>query len=138
MLDANVYGKIHGICLKSITQDEIETYLEVKEEMKNPYGMVHGGLMFMLADSTCGMLCRIDGRRYVTLNADIRYLQSGRSGTITAKGRMVRRGKSTAVVTADVLTEDGTLLSQATFTMYCLDQDLVPFESGEPAGIEKK
>ena len=131
LLEANTYGKIHGIRLVSISEDDIETSLEVKDEMKNPYGMVHGGLMFMLADSTSGMLCRIDGRRYVTLNADIRYLQSGKSGIITSKAHIVRRGKSTAVVAADVIGEDGTLLSQATFTMYCLDQNKKPFASEE-------
>jgi acyl-CoA thioesterase len=74
-------------------------------------------------DTTAGATARADGRKYVTLNASVNYLRSGRSGRITAVGRLVRRGRSVTVVDVSVTDEAGKLLTTGTLTMFCVDSD---------------
>ena len=129
LLEANLYGTRHGIQLVFVTEEASEMTLELAEDMKNPYGMAHGGVLFTLMDTAAGVLSRVDGRRYVTLNGDIHYLQSSLSGRIRAAAQIRRRGRSTAIIETVATSEDGTELASATFTMYCLDQDKKPFET---------
>ncbi len=128
LLNANLYGVANHIGLSSITEDEVVAYVDLSDEQKNPYGLAHGGVYFTLMDSACGMLARVDGRRYVTLDAQIHYLMSTKTGRITGTGHIVRRGRSTTVVEMTIRDEHGTALTNGTVTMYCLDPDKKPFK----------
>ena len=59
------------------------------------------------------------GRAGVTLNASINYLRPGKNGkALIAKTREIKNGRTTAVYGVDVTDEDGTVVADATFTMY--------------------
>ena len=64
----------------------------------NPYGIVHGGLIFGLGDTVMGMVASSDGRPAVTQNSTINYLKPATTEYIIAKGEMIKRGKTTAYI----------------------------------------
>ena len=115
----NAFALYNGIQISSPGPDLGEAGLEVGPNALNPYGMLHGGVYYTLADCACGSACRTDGRRYVTLHGEIDYIRSGRSGHVTARASVRHRGRTTCLTTADILDEDGTLRASGTVPLFC-------------------
>ena len=127
LLQKNNYARVNGLHVESISRQEIVVTAELTDTVKNLYGRVHGGMLFLMADSAAGILARADGRRYVTLNADIHFLRTADHGKLSAHGTVVRRGHTTCVVDMEILDEDGQLLAKSTVTMYCTTPDSTEF-----------
>lgn len=66
----------------------------------NPGGVVHGGALFTLLDSSMGSALRTlrPSRTSVAIEVHVRYLQPVVSGRVRAEGRVVRRGRAIAVM----------------------------------------
>jgi len=95
--------------------------LEINENMLNVHNMVHGGVLFTLADSTSGAACVSYGKKIVTLSSSINFLKSVDSGTLIATGNVVHNGSSTMVVDVEVRRqEDDILLVTSSFTMFVI------------------
>ena len=95
-----------------------ELSLKITENMLNAHDMVHGGVIFTLADSTSGAACVSYGKKIVTLSASINFVDNG---TMIATGEVVHNGNSTMVVDVRVTRqEDDKLLATASFTMFVI------------------
>ncbi len=98
--------------------------LPVGETHKNLYGIVHGGLLATLMDSACGVamgsLLR-EGESLVTLDLRINYLSPVRTGTLTAEGKAVHRGRKTGVAEASILDDAGRLVARGGATTFFQD-----------------
>jgi acyl-CoA thioesterase len=93
--------------------------MEVGSEHGNIYGNVHGGAIASLADSACGLSLIIrlhEGEFAVTQNLIVNYLKPAPIGVMTARGWIVHRGKTTAVLEADLFSESGDLVAHAQTT----------------------
>ena len=97
--------------------------LDIRSESKNPYGMVHGGALYTMADDAAGSAVHTDGRHYVTQHGDLHFLKNQDSGTIRAEGRVRRRGKATCLAQVDITNEAGELLATGQFSYFCIDQE---------------
>lgn len=65
--------------------------------------------------------CALTATRVVTLTGTVNYLVAGKeSSCLLAKARVVRKGGHTAVVSAEVFDDKGTLLANGSFTFYVL------------------
>jgi uncharacterized protein (TIGR00369 family) len=88
------------------------------EEMGNPVGNAHGGMVAALVDDVAGMalISTFDepiGAPTVSLRVD--YLHAMPIGpTYTARGEIMRRGKATAVVDVNVYDRDERLMARGT------------------------
>ncbi len=118
---ANPYFAMHGFRVTALAEDSITLSVELRKDMKNPYGTAHGGVYFTMADCCAGITARTDGRTYVTMDAHIHYLKGTSSGVLTAVSRVIRRGRHSAVIAVDEFDGDGELLVTVTVTMYCVD-----------------
>ena len=99
--------------------------LNIRPESKNPYGMVHGGAIYTMADNATGFAAHTDGRNYVTQTSALHFLRNQPEGEIQADARVRHRGRSTCLVTVDILGEDETLLATGEFTFFCVDAKLM-------------
>ncbi len=98
-----------------------ELSLRVTENMLNAHNMVHGGVIFTLADSASGAACVSYGKKIVTLSSSINFLKSVDSGTMIATGEVVHNGNSTMVVDVTVTRQEyDKLLATASFTMFVI------------------
>ena len=123
MLQNIPYIQFNGIVIDRIGMEKSVLHVDMRHELENPYGMAHGGLLFTLVDTVGGVTARADGRKYVTMDASIHYLQSARKGRITATSHTVRRGRTVTVVDVNVTDEEERLLARGTVTMFCLDAE---------------
>lgn len=119
----NKFMKYNNIKFTCIKENYAETELEISENSLNPYGIVHGGIYYTMADCTAGAAARSTGRKYVTLNSSFNFIKSVSKGKIKSVSYMVHRGKSTCVVRVDVIDEKETILAEGLFTMFCIENE---------------
>jgi len=84
--------------------------IQVDERLMHPQQIVHGGVIFTLADTAMSMalLSVIPvGTRFGTLEAKINFLLPVRTGELLAEAAIVHRGRSTAVLEATVYNING-------------------------------
>lgn len=100
--------------------------VEVKlvQESLNPLGMAHGGLIFTLCDVATGVAARTGGRITVTLDSNIHFLRRAKdTEKLVARGRVVKEGRTTGLVTAEVFNDEGKLIATADMTVYYVDEN---------------
>ena len=123
--EANAFMKHNYIEIESVEQDHAVIRLDVRPESKNPYGMVHGGAIYTMADNATGTAVHTDGRHYVTQTSALHFLRNQSGGVVRAEAWVRHRGRSTSLVNVDITGEDGRLLATGEFTFFCVDKDLL-------------
>jgi acyl-CoA thioesterase len=83
--------------------------IDVEPHHMNTFGVVHGGVLFTLADTGMGaalvpMLA--EGERCATIEAKINYLRSTRAGRLECLCEVVHKGKTVAHIEARVMAGD--------------------------------
>ena len=119
---ANPFPRYNHIQLSVLENDYVEVYVDLEPESMNYAGAVHGGLFFTMADFCAATTARTDGRKYVTLGAEVHYLKNVKEGRVTAKSRVVHRGRTSVLVDVDVFSEEEVLLFSARVTMFCVGE----------------
>lgn len=119
----NAYMIHSGITVLTVAPDRVTAQAVIGPDSLNAGGGLHGGVYFTLADAASGVLCRADGRKYVTECADIRFLKGVREGIITANAVLIRRGRRSCVVQVDITDSDGNLLALFTANFACIGDD---------------
>lgn len=102
--------------LESIDKGTATISLEVKKDMTNPYGNIHGGMMAMLMDEVIGLaVVSLDTKNfYTSLNLNVDFLYAIKGGErLKAISKVVRAGKKIIHVTCDVYDMNNTLLGKA-------------------------
>lgn len=124
-LQANAFMLHNYIEMESVEPDCAVFRLNIRPESKNPYGMVHGGAIYTLADNATGSAAHTDGRFYVTQTSALHFLRNQSEGTVRAEAHVRHRGRSTCLVAVDITGEGGTLIATGEFTFFCVDKNLM-------------
>jgi uncharacterized protein (TIGR00369 family) len=93
-------------------------------EWVNPTGVLHGGVLMGLADSSMGMtMCSLLGAGQAGTNTDLqmRFLRPTTAGRLRATTRVVRRGNRTIVLECDVTDAAAKLVARASSMFLVLD-----------------
>lgn len=123
MLDRGMPREL-GIHFVELEVGHVRAEMPIADKHTNVYGMVHGGAIYTLADTTTGFAARTYGGRVVTLNGSMNYLTgSPKTTKIYCEGNVIRHGRKTVVVSAEVYDEFGTLMANGSFTLYVLETD---------------
>lgn len=95
---ADRFGSWLGVeCIK-IQPGYCKLQMTVREEMTNPLGITHGGVVFSLADTAFGYACNAGRKQSVALDVSISFIKASRAGDIlTAETQEVHNGKTTGV-----------------------------------------
>lgn len=121
----NAFMLHNHIELESVDKDRAVFKLDIRPESCNPYGMIHGGAIYTLADNATGTAAHSDGRYYVTQTSALHFLRNQSRGTVRATAWVRHRGKSTVLTSVDITGEDGKLLATGEFTFFCVDKSLM-------------
>lgn len=120
-LSRNAFMAYNHMELEAVEPDRAVFRLAIRPESRNPYGTVHGGALYALADNAAGAAVHTDGRTYVTQAGTLHFLRNQREGTVRAEGRVRYRGGSTCLAEVDLTGEGGVLLATGEFTFFRVD-----------------
>ena len=112
-----------GIEFTEIGDDWIRARVPVDSRTIQPYGLLHGGVSVVLAEtlgSTGAHFSSPEGHRCVGLDINANHLRGVTSGWVTATARPVHRGKTTQVWQIDLTNEAGELTCVSRLTMAVL------------------
>jgi acyl-CoA thioesterase len=109
----DVAAQTHGMRLESIGPGEAALSMAATRAMTNGHGIVHGGFIFLLADTAFAYACNSYNQRCVAQNCSIAYLEPGREGSrLTARAREVRRAERSGVYDVSVSDETGAAIAE--------------------------
>lgn len=102
--------------LEHIDKGTATITLEVRDEMTNPYGNIHGGMMALVMDEVIGWgVVSLDTyNHYTSLNLNVDFLYAIKKGDrLKATSKVVRAGKKIINVECHVYDMQGTLLGKS-------------------------
>ena len=111
--------KANGFEIVSITKDKVELKYIAKKSGLNPMGIIHGGLLFGLADTAAGTLAFTTGKKCVTTSCNMNYLKPALK-KVTATATILKIGKNIGYYYVE-LKENNTLVATANVNMFFLD-----------------
>ncbi|MEE4361896.1 MAG: PaaI family thioesterase [Pseudomonadales bacterium] len=92
----------------------------------NPHGIVHGAVLYALADTGMGgaLSSALDEGQYCsTIEIKINYFRPALPGRLRCETRLVHKGKRTGALESEVFDEEDRLLARATGTFMILGGD---------------
>src|SRR5205814_2754141 len=93
--------------------------LDVKANDEQVHGVVHGGILAALADTTGAIAAYTTiprGTEIATVELSINYLEPVPGGRIKADARVLRTGRNFIVTECEIFNEDGSLAAKALLT----------------------
>lgn len=119
----NPFGQLVGFRMTQVGEGFARAELDVRPELFNPNDVLHGGVVFSLADNSMGAaLYSLLPREAFgsTIEIKINFLKAVRSGRLVCDTHVVAKGRRTAVLKSSV-TADGILVATAQGT-YAIQQ----------------
>ena len=111
--------KLLGYEVESVHDGRAIFRLNVKPRHKQVHGVVHGGILAALADTTAAIAAYTAvplGTEIVTVELKINYLEPVPGGRIKADARVLRAGRNFVVAECEIFNEDGSLAAKALLT----------------------
>ncbi len=108
-----------GIELVEFTEDFVVMKMPMKEELRQPYGLLHGGATASLIDTaTAFAVVAVTGReeKATTVDLTVHYLRPVINETTICTAKIVRAGRRLITVSAEVHNENGKMIATALST----------------------
>jgi 1,4-dihydroxy-2-naphthoyl-CoA hydrolase len=112
-----------GMEFLEVGDDFITARVPVDHRTRQPYGLLHGGVSVVLAETlgSCGAIyCTPPGHRVVGLDINANHIRAATSGWVTGKTTPVHVGRSTQVWAIELRNEAGELTCVSRITMAVL------------------
>jgi 1,4-dihydroxy-2-naphthoyl-CoA hydrolase len=112
-----------GMEFLEVGDDFIRARVPVDTRTRQPYGLLHGGISVVLAETlgSCGAIyCAPPGHRVVGLDINANHIRGATSGWVTGTTRPVHIGRSTHVWHIDLHNDAGELTCVSRITMAVL------------------
>jgi 1,4-dihydroxy-2-naphthoyl-CoA hydrolase len=95
------FDRLYGLELLSVSDTEVRGQLLVREEVKQPAGLVHGGVYASIAESLASLATHVavaeNGEMAMGLSNSTSFLRPVTEGVVHAVGRRIHRGRTTWV-----------------------------------------
>ena len=101
-----------GAVIDELEEDYCICSLNLKDEHKNAYGGVMGGVIFTLADFSFAVLSNQIHSLTVAQNVNITYLSGSKGEKLIAKATCRKSGRTTSIINVDVSDDTGRDVAQ--------------------------
>jgi uncharacterized protein (TIGR00369 family) len=112
-----------GLELVAAGPDEVTARLSFSPDLCTSGGILHGGALMSLADSTggiCAFLNLPEGAATATIESKTNFFAAVREGAVEARSRPLHRGRTTIVVETDLFDSRGRHVGRTTQTQAVL------------------
>lgn len=112
-----------GIKILEISPNYSRVSIEVRKEMMNGFGILHGGITFALADTAFGYASNWEGKINVALDASITFTHPAKEGDLLiAEARCLNNTRKTGLYRVDVTNNEQQLVAAFQATCYKTDK----------------
>ncbi len=105
------FAKFVGIEIVEVNKGRAKVKLEIREEHLNGVNIIHGGVLFSLADYAFAIASNSHGNVAVAINSTISFIKAVDRGTIFAEAIEISKNPKLGIYKADVTHESGELLA---------------------------
>lgn len=113
------FSKLIGMKLVDLQLDTAVLSIEMRDDLRQPSGVLHGGVTATLIDTAMAFAVRtrlpIDAAT-ATIDLTVHFLRPHTSGTFKCTAKVVRAGKRIFTVSAEVHGSEGKLIATAIST----------------------
>jgi acyl-CoA thioesterase len=113
------FARLLGLELLELHSDSAILRLPMRDELRQPYGLLHGGAIASLIDTaTAFALLAVtdETEKGATSNLTVHYLKAHSEGAVTCIAKVVKSGRRLVTLSAEVHDEDGSLIATAIST----------------------
>jgi len=108
-----------GFDVETVEKGRAIFQLDVRPHHKQLHGVVHGGILAALADTTAAIAAYTAvprGTEIATVELKINYLEPVPGGRIKADARVLRAGRNFVVTECEIFNESGSMAAKALLT----------------------
>lgn len=109
------FDRLLGLTLTSVSEDEVTARFEVRPELLQPYGLLHGGVLCSVVEtvgSVAGATWFGDRGNVVGTSNHTNFLRAVREGVLTAVATPIHRGRTQQLWTVDIRDEQERLVAK--------------------------
>lgn len=113
------FAKLIGMRLVDMRPDTAVIEIEMRDDLRHPGGILHGGVTATLIDTAMAYAVRTrlePNTPTATIDLTVHYLRPHINGKFTCTAKVVRAGKRIFTVSAEVHNEEGVLIATALST----------------------
>jgi 1,4-dihydroxy-2-naphthoyl-CoA hydrolase len=100
---------------------EARVRLSLRDELRQPFGLMHGGVMSTLVESICSRATAgavyDDGMVAMGQSIDVSFIRPVTEGGVEVRAKARHRGRTTWIWEAEVLNDEGKLCALARMTI---------------------
>ena len=118
-IDKVPFARLVGIELEEVGKGTATLAFDVRKQLTQNHGVVHGGAVASLIDSATAfaiITLLAPEEKVTTVDLTISYLRPVTKGRLRAQARVIRAGRRLFVVSAEVTATDATLTATALST----------------------
>ena len=105
------FDALYGLQIQDVSEEEATATVPVTDHVKQPMGLVHGGLFASIAESLASMATALavaqDGKQAMGLSNATSFLRPITEGTVHATARRIHRGRTTWVWDVEITDDQG-------------------------------
>jgi uncharacterized protein (TIGR00369 family) len=115
------FDALYGLEVTAMDADEARARVRIRDDLRQPGGLVHGGVIASIAESITSMATHFavadDGQSAQGMSNQTSFLRPIVDGTIHAVARRRHRGRTTWVWEVDVTDDEGRLCALVRMTI---------------------
>ena len=105
------FDALYGLQVESVGEEEVRASVPVRDEVKQPMGLVHGGLFAAIAEALASMATALavapDGKQAMGLSNATSFMRPITEGTVHAVARRIHRGRTTWIWDVEISDDAG-------------------------------
>jgi acyl-CoA thioesterase len=108
------FAQLIGMKLVNLRPDKAVISIEMRDDLRQPSGVLHGGVTATLIDTAMAFAVRTrleQNEATATIDLTVHYLRPHITGTFICTAKIVRAGKRIFTVSADVVNEEDKLIA---------------------------
>jgi len=120
----NPFGDMLGIVFTDYGDGRSRCELEVRQELVNPHGVLHGGVIYSMADFGMGAAVYstlADEELCATVEIKISYFSGVKAGRLVCDSEVIDRRRRIATIESEIR-NGGELVAKALGTFYIYDK----------------
>ena len=115
------FDRLYGLEVLEVGEEEIRAQVKVRDDLRQPGGLVHGGVFASIAESIASLATGVavirDGKTAQGMSNQTSFLRPIVHGTIHAVARRRHRGRTTWVWEVDITDDEGRLCALVRMTV---------------------